>query len=89
MVQHIGKTCDLPFNKGNPKVLCKDNAVCIAWLNGGYIKRDRTKYISPKFFFTLELQKKGEKKGSSNLLQWQLHRFIYAATSYNIWEISA
>ncbi|KAL6328034.1 hypothetical protein AAG906_033301 [Vitis piasezkii] len=28
--------------------------------NGGYIKGDRTKHISPKFFYTHELQKSGE-----------------------------
>ena len=27
---------------------------------GGYIKGDRTKHISPKFFFTHDLEKKGE-----------------------------
>ena len=28
--------------------------------NKGYIKGDRTKHISPKFFYTHELQKSGE-----------------------------
>ena len=31
-----------------------------AQIAGGYIKGDRTKHISPKFFYTHELQKSGE-----------------------------
>ena len=38
----------------------EDNAACIAQLRGGYIKGDRTKHISPKFFFTHDLQQNGE-----------------------------
>ena len=38
----------------------EDNAACIAQLKGRYIKGDRTKYISPKFFFTHDLQQNGE-----------------------------
>ena len=42
-----------------PTTLYEDNVACIAQLKGGYIKGDRTKHISPKFFYTHELQKKG------------------------------
>jgi hypothetical protein len=38
----------------------EDNAACIAQIKGGYIKGDRTKHISPKFFYTHELQKDRE-----------------------------
>ena len=38
-------------------ILYEDNAVCITQIRGGYIKGDRTKHISPKFFYTRELQK--------------------------------
>ena len=38
----------------------EDNVACIAQLKGGYIKGDRTKHISPKFFFTHDLQQNGE-----------------------------
>ena len=38
----------------------EDNAACIAQLRGGYIKGDRTKHISLKFFFTHDLQQNGE-----------------------------
>lgn len=38
----------------------KDNAACIDFIKGGYIKGDTTKHISPKFFYTHELQKSEE-----------------------------
>ena len=38
----------------------EDNAACIAQLKRGYIKGDRTKHISPKFFFTHDLYQNGE-----------------------------
>ena len=38
----------------------EDNAACIAQLKEGYIKGDRTKHISPKFFFTHDLQQNGD-----------------------------
>ena len=34
----------------------EDNTTCIAQVRGGYIKGDRIKHISPKFFYTHELQ---------------------------------
>jgi len=43
-----------------PTILFEDNDACIAQLKGGYIKGDRTKHISPKFFFTHDLQQNGE-----------------------------
>ena len=46
--------------KDSPTVLFEDNAVCIAQIRGGYINGDRTKHISPKFFYTHELQKNGD-----------------------------
>ena len=44
----------------SPTILYEDNAACIAQLKEGYIKGDRTKHISPKFFFTHDLQKNGD-----------------------------
>ena len=38
----------------------KDNAACIAQLKCGYIKRDKTKHILAKYFFTHDLQQNGE-----------------------------
>ena len=60
MVQHIQESCGLPFSKDNPTTLFEDNAACIAQIKGGYIKADKTKHISLKFFYTHELQKNGE-----------------------------
>ncbi|XP_057248979.1 secreted RxLR effector protein 161-like [Beta vulgaris subsp. vulgaris] len=58
LIQHIQEDCGLSSERLTPTVLYEDNAACIAQLSEGYIKGDRTKHISPKFFFTHELQKK-------------------------------
>ena len=55
MIQHVRESCGLSSIKNNPTVLYEDNAVCIAQIKGGYIKGDRNKHISPKFFYTHEL----------------------------------
>ena len=60
MIQYIQESCRLPFIKDNPITLFEDNTACIAQIKGGYIKGDRTKHISPKFFYTYELKKSGE-----------------------------
>ena len=44
-----------PVNN-SPTVIYEDNAACIAQVRGGYIKGDKTKHISPKFFYAHELQ---------------------------------
>ena len=48
--------------KNNPTILYlyDNNEACIAQIKGGYIKGDRTKRISPKFFYTHEFQKNGD-----------------------------
>ena len=60
MIHHIQELCGLSSVKDKPTILFEDNAACIAQIKGGYIKGDRTKHISPKFFYTHELQKNGE-----------------------------
>ena len=60
MIQHIRESCGLSSIKNNPTVLYEDNVACITQIKGGYIIGDRTKHISPKFFYTHELQKDGE-----------------------------
>ena len=40
----------------DPIKLFEDNVACVAQMNGGYIKSDRAKYISPKFSFMQELE---------------------------------
>ena len=60
MIQHIRESCGLSSIMNNPTVLYEDNAACVEQIKGGYIKGDRTKHISPKFFYTHELKKDGE-----------------------------
>ena len=60
MIQHIQETCGLPSIKGNATKLHEDNAACIAQIKRGFIKGDKTKHIFLKFFYTHELQEKGE-----------------------------
>ena len=60
IIQHIRGACGLSLDKSIPTVLYEDNAACIVQLKGGFIKGDRTKHISPKFFFTYDLEKNGE-----------------------------
>ena len=55
MIQHIQESYGLPSIKDNLTTLFTDNVACIAQIKGGYIKGDRTKHISPKFFYTHEL----------------------------------
>ena len=57
MIQHIRESCRLSYIKGDPIILFEDNAACIAQITKGYIKRDRTKHISLKFFYTHVLPK--------------------------------
>ena len=60
MIQHIQETCTLSSIKNNPIILYEDNAACITQIKDGYIKCYRAKHISPKFFYTHELQKSGD-----------------------------
>ena len=60
MIHHIQESCGLSSVKDKPTILFEDNVACIAQIKGGYIKGDRTKHISPKFFYTHEFQKNGE-----------------------------
>ena len=60
MIQHIRESCGLSSIKGDPTILFEDNVACITQITRGYIKGDRIKHISPKFFYTHELQKSGE-----------------------------
>jgi len=59
MTHHIHKVCNLFSENEAPTVIHEDNTACITQLKDGYIKGDRVKHISPKFFFTHDLQKDG------------------------------
>jgi hypothetical protein len=60
LIQHIREKCGLSIIKDSPTILYENNVTCITQIKGGYIKSDRTKHISPKFFYTYELQKSDE-----------------------------
>ena len=60
MIQHIRDSSGLSHISNTATSLYEDNTACIVQLKGGYIKGDRTKHISPKFFHTHELQNNGE-----------------------------
>ena len=60
MTHHIQETCGLSFNKNLPTFLFEDNTACIAQVKGEYIKEDRTKHISPKLFYTHDLEENGD-----------------------------
>ncbi|XP_016570962.1 uncharacterized protein LOC107868855 [Capsicum annuum] len=55
----IKDKCGLKLDIKVPTFIFEDNAACIAQSKGGFIKEDRMKHISPKFFFTHDLQKNG------------------------------
>ncbi|KAL0454667.1 UNVERIFIED_CONTAM: Secreted RxLR effector protein [Sesamum latifolium] len=52
--------CGLESIEKSPTVIYEDNVACIAQIKDCYIKGDRTKHISPKFFSTHELQVEGK-----------------------------
>ena len=56
VIAHIQGSCGLKPVVDSPTIIYEDNAACIAQVKGGYIKGDKTKHISPKFFYTHELQ---------------------------------
>ncbi|XP_074346917.1 uncharacterized protein LOC141685728 [Apium graveolens] len=60
IIKNIQESCGLQDITRSPTVMFEDNTACIDQLKEGYIKGDRTKHISPKFFYTHELQKNGE-----------------------------
>lgn len=54
LIPHIQESCGLSIGRTYATIIYEDNIACIAQLKG-YIKGDRTKHISPKFFFTHDL----------------------------------
>jgi hypothetical protein len=55
IIQHIKEKYGLSTIKDSPTILYEDNAAYTTQIRGGYIKGDRTKHISPNFFYTHEL----------------------------------
>jgi len=60
MIQFIKERCGLEYDVKISTVMFEDNVSCITQLKRGFIKGDRTKHISPKLFFTHDLQKNGD-----------------------------
>lgn len=60
ITQHIQETCGLRSSKKTPTLVYEDNTACIEQLKQGYVKGDRTKHISPKLFYTHDLQQNGD-----------------------------
>jgi len=60
MIQHIREStsCGLSSTEDAPTTLFEDNAACIAYITGDYIKGDRIKHVLPNFFYTHELPKR-------------------------------
>ena len=56
VISHIQSICQMTPVNSSPTIIYEDNAACVAQVRGGYIKGDKTKHISPKFFYTHELQ---------------------------------
>jgi len=56
MISHIHNASGFKPVIDSPTIIYEDNAACIAQVRGRYIKGDKTKHISPKFFYTHELQ---------------------------------
>ncbi|XP_070036082.1 secreted RxLR effector protein 161-like [Nicotiana tomentosiformis] len=56
VIHFTQEKCGLECDKRST-ILYEDNTACIDQLKGGFIKGDRTKHISPKLFYTHDLQK--------------------------------
>lgn len=85
--QHTQKTCGLSFGKIYMTIIYEDNTTCITQLKNGYIKRDRTKHISPMFIFTHDLRKSDDidiqrLRSCDNLL------FLKITPKWNFWSTS-
>jgi hypothetical protein len=52
IIQNIKEKYGLSIIEDSPLILFEDNDVCTTQLKSGYIKGNKTKHISPKFFYT-------------------------------------
>ena len=55
VISHIQSICQKTPVNSSPTIIYEDNAACIAQVKRRYIKRDKIKHISSKFFYTHEL----------------------------------
>ena len=56
VISHIQNICQITSVNNSPIIIYEDNDVCVVQVRERYIKGDKTKHISPKFFYTHELQ---------------------------------
>ena len=56
VISHIQSICQMTPINNSPTLIYEDNVACVAQVRGGYIKGDKTKHISHKFFYTHKLQ---------------------------------
>ena len=54
MIGHIQKSCGMNTADA-PTIIYEDNAACVAQMHMGYVKRNLTNHIAPKFFYPHEL----------------------------------
>ena len=60
MISHIQEACGMETIASKPTIIHEDNSACITQVSEGYIKGDKTKHLTPKLFFTHDLQKEGK-----------------------------
>lgn len=60
MISNIQQECGMNAIKEESTTIYEDNTACITQVTEGYIKGDRTKHLSPKLFYTHDLQKEGK-----------------------------
>lgn len=60
VIGHTQNTCGLNPTFNVSAIFCEYNIASIKQIKKGYIKSDRTKHISPNFFYTHELQNSGQ-----------------------------
>jgi hypothetical protein len=59
VINHIQVLCGIePI--GSPTIIYQDNAGCIALMQSGYMKNNVTKHITPKLFYSYQLQVNAE-----------------------------
>ena len=56
VISHIQNSYQMTSVNNSPIVIYEDHAACIAQVIKEYIKGDKTKHITLKFFYTHELQ---------------------------------
>ena len=69
MTQHIQESCGLSSSNLLLTTLYEDNMICITQIKEGYIKGDRTKSISPKLFYTHDLEENDNITCTTNLFK--------------------